>query len=628
MISSRNRVVSRGRLAVGLILASGLSAFAQAPPPPPATLPQATGVPRALPGAEAPPTTQTTPGASESPQGAAPESPTEIPAAPGIMGQRGAAGVTVSTLGDTEGPPTGTLDSTNGGLGSDLWAGSSRADAEALMTRLPMATTVMPIRVLARRIVLTRAAVPIGVAGQAFTTVRLRSLLDAGLLDDAAGLAAIAQVRNDPAFARIQAEAILFAGDQGHACDNTTATRLDRSEPFWIELRAYCYAIGGDEAALALTRSIMDAENIDDGAFDTLLDDIRNKTAKDPGDIEAPTALHLFLLRRAGLPVSFDIGTQLGIPGLLLALRSQQNSPEDRLKAAERVLSSGALSAQELIAIADAQPFTTDQFATEHAQVQKLPFLAGQALLRQATTNAAPDARPALIYEALTTADAKDMLGIAAVLQQQALGSVVPQPAMRPMAELIGRALMMTGNADAASHWADLLDPAMASDQPLLARFQIELNLIAPGTEWQVHAQRGLTELAQEVAGQTPDQAFAALALGLYAALGEPMPDEARAQAAAAMQQKWPGRRPAASILTRLDRAVRSPERKGEALMLVLNTIGARGPGDLAPDVTVGLVRALIKKGEADVARDIAITALLRYRPPPPAPASAAVPAQ
>jgi len=577
-------------------------------------------VPRALPGAEAPPATQTTPDASGPQQGAEPESPTGIPAAPGIVGPRGAAGVTVSTLGDTEGPPTGTLDSTNGGLGSDLWAGSNRADAEALMTQLPMATTIVPIRALARRIVLTRAAVPVGVAGQAFMTVRLRSLLDAGLVEDAAGLAAMAQVRNDPAFARIQAEAILFAGDQDHACGDTTAARLDSSEPFWIELRAYCYAIGGDQAALALTRSVIDAENIDDSAFDTLLDDIQNGLAKDPGDIEAPTALHLFLLRRAGLPVSFDIGTQLGIPGLLLALRSQKNSPQDRLKAADRVLASGALPAQALIAIADAQSFTADQFATEHAQVQKLPFLAGQALLRQATTNAAPDARPALIYEALTTADAKGMLGIAAVLQQHALGSVVPQPVMRPMAELIGRALMMTGNADAASHWADLLDPAMASDQPLLARFQIELNLVAPGTERQVHAQRGLAELAQEISEQTPDQAFAALALGLYAAVGEPMPDEARTVAATAMQQKWPGRRPAASILARLDQATAAPERKGEALMLVLNAIGSRGPGDLAPDVTAGLVRALVKEGEADVARDIAITALLRYRPPPPPP--------
>lgn len=621
MISSRIRGTYRTLFAAGLILASGLPAFGQAPPPPPPyPVPQATGVPRTLPGDDRQPSRETRSDETGFALGTAPKTPTQIPAAPGIMGRRGAAGVSVSSLGDTEGPPAGTLDATNGGLGSDLWAGSSRADVEALMGRLPIATTIVSMRTLARRIVLTRAAAPVGAASQAFTTVRLRSLLGAGLLDDAADLAAMAQVRNDPAFARVQAEAILFAGDQDHVCDDTTATRLNNSEAFWIELRAYCYAIGGDEAALALTRSVMDAQNIDNGAFDTLLDDIQNKASQNPGDIEAPTALHLFLLRQTGMPVSFHVGARLGVPGLLLAFRSQQNSPEDRLKAAERLLPSGALSAQELIAIADAQPFTVDQFATEHAQVQQLPFLAGQALLRQAAIKALPDARPALIYEALTTAEAKNMLGIAAVLRQNALGTLTPQPAMRPMAGLMGHALMLTGHADAASHWADLLNPAMASDKPLLARFQIELNLIAPDAARQAHAQSGLEELAQEAASQTPDQAFAVLALGLYAALGEAMPDAARSQSATAMQQNLPGRRPAASLLTRLDQAARAPERKGEALMLVLNAIGAGGPGDLAPDVTVGLVRTLIRQGEAEVARNIAITALLRYRPAlPPA---------
>lgn len=556
----------------------------------------------------------------------APQGPAEVPAAPGIMGHPGASGITVSTLGETEGPPTGTLDSTNGGLGSDLWSGSSRADAELLMARLPLPTTIAPIRALARRIVLTKAAPPFGTADQAFMTVRIHELLDAGLLNDAAALAALADVKNDPAFARVQAEALLFAGQQEHLCDDTTATRLDSSEPFWIELRAYCYAMSGDDAALALTQSVMAAQNIDDEAFDTLLDDVQSNVAKDPGDIEAPTALHLFLLHRAGLPVSFDAGVQLGTPGLLLALRSSDNSPEDRLKAAERVVGTGAVSPQDLIALADAQPFTADQFATEHAQVQTLPFLAGQALLRQAIAKAAPDARAALLYEALTTAEAKNMLGVAAVLQQSALAALTPQPAMRTMADLMGRALMLTGNAAGASRWAGLLDPAAASDKPLLARFQVTLNLIAPDAVRQAEAQRGLDELAQELVAQTPDQSYAALALGLYAVIGEVMPEAARTEATIAMQTNWPGRRPAASVLSRLRHALGAHGRRGEALMLALNAIGAQGPGDLAPDVAITLVRTLIAEGQADTARDVAIAALLRYRPPPPAPSPAPPP--
>ena len=208
---------------------------------------------------------------------------------------------------------------------------------------------------------------------QAFMTVRIRRLLDAGLLTDAAALAAMAQVPNDPGFARVQAEAILFAGQKRHVCDDTTATRLDSAEPFWIELRAYCYAMSGDDAALALTRAVMDAQNIDDEAFDTLLDDVRNNATTRPRTASTPRPRCMpFCWGRPGLPVGFDTAAQLGTPGACCwSLRSARNSPEDRLKAAERVLPTGALSADELIAIADAQSFTPDQFATEHAQVRE-----------------------------------------------------------------------------------------------------------------------------------------------------------------------------------------------------------------------------------------------------------------
>lgn len=532
----------------------------------------------------------------------------------------------VSSLGDVEGPPTGTLDSSNGGLGMTLWSGSSRATVEELMSQLPIVTPIASIRALARRIVLTKAALPIGAAPRAFMTVRIQSLLNAGLLSDAADLAAIAVVKNDPIFARVQAKALLFAGQQAHLCDNTTATRLDSAEPFWIELRAYCYAINGNDAALSLTRAVMAAQNIQDDAFDTLLDDVQSHIAKDPGDISAPTALDAFLLQKLGLGIDFDTGAQLGTPGLLLALRNKQNPPEDRMRAAERLLRTGALSPDEMIALADAQHFTAKQFATEHAQVGYLPFLTGQALLRQAVLRASPDAQPALIYEALHGAEAKGLLGIAAVLQQGALLKLQPAPNLRSMVDLFTRALMMTGHDDAAARWMGLLNPDRDADRHLLAKLTVILDLMAPNPSRQAGAKDGLNELAQDVTDKTPDAGFAALALGLSAALHQPMDEDEQKTAAAAMAQHWPGRRPAASIMRRLQAALNVPGKKGEALMLALNAIGPRGPGNMAPDAVVTIIRALVRLGVPGSARDIAITALVRYRAPPPLPKASKVP--
>lgn len=613
------RLLAAGLLSGATLLGSagGIRAQLATPPDQP---PQATGAPRALPGANrdrAQPQDQAGSDASEAPAG-----PSRFAPRPGILGHSGGAGVTVAALGEVEGPPTGTLDAASGGLGLDLWSGSSRAALEDLMSRLPLATTVAPLRALARRIVLTRATTPLGAADKAFMTVRVARLLDGGLLADAAALASLAQVKNDPGFARVQAEAILYAGLKRHVCDDTTSTRLDNAEPFWIELRAYCYAIGGDDAALALTRAVMQTQNIGGDAFDTLLADIRNGDDKAPDSIDAPNALHVFMLGELGLPVGFDSAAQLGTPALLVALRSARNSPQDRLKAAERVLPTGALSADEMLAIADAQSFTPDQFGTEHAQLRALPFLAGQALLRQAVKRAAADARPALIYEALDRADSKGLLGVAAMLQHDALQAVPPQPELHDMAALFGRALMMTGHSDAAERWAGLLDPKRTADRPTLARFAILLNLMAPNPDRQARAEQALSELADDLDAKRSDSNFAALALGLYAALDRPMPADARQTAGSAMATPWPGRRPAASTRKRLTAAMAAPGRKGEALMLVLDAMGPRGPSDLAPDAAADLIAKLMKLGVPGAARDLAITALLRYRPAaaPPSP--------
>lgn len=595
------------------------AALAGSPPPPPYPPPGATGVPRQLQGSPQ----SSPPGESE--RNAPSENKAGVQPPPVVPKWRGGTGITVSELGNTEGPPTGTLDSSNGGLGEGLWSGTERSVAEDIMARLPLDSQVAAVRALARRIILTKAATPVGEAPQAFMTVRMRRLLEAGLVDDAANLASMTEIANDPGFANVQAQALLFAGRGDQICTDKTATRLARAEPFWIELRAYCYAMAGDQDALALTRAVMNAQNINDDAFATLLDDIQNHKRKTPDNIAVPTALHAFLLGQAGLPVGYDVGSQLGMPGLLLAMRNANNPPDDRMRAAEQVLHSGAASPQDIAAVADAQHFTIDQFATEHVEVQQLPFLAGQALLRQAVSRAAPDAKPALIYEALNRANAAGQLPIAAALQHDALAQIEPTRDMRAMADLMGRALLLAGDADAASHWYDILDFNLPTDKPLIAKFQLALNLVASNPARQMQAGQALGELAKEAAAPGPDQAFAALALGLMTAIEATMPPDAQAEAAAIATAQWPGRSPAPSQLERLSKAMKAGH-KGEALMRILGIVGARGPGDLAPDVTVVLVRDLMKEDVPDAARDIATAAFLLYIPAPvpvaPAPSS------
>ncbi len=540
------------------------------------------------------------------------------PNAPEVLIRAGAvtSAVTVNSLGAVEGPPAGTISADQGGVGASLWLGAPKLEAEALLDRLPIATTIAPLRALARRLLLTTAAAPIGQAPHAFATVRLRRLLDAGLLGDAGALARVAEVPHDPDFDRARADALLYANQTQAVCGPDTSRRLRSSEPFWIRLRAYCYSVQGNLPAAQLTLSVMQAQGLADPGFNGLLAGLRQRSLPMPKKIVNADALTVFLLQQNSLPVPLDLGEELGTPGLLLAAQAAKNPPGDRIAAAERVLRTGALSVSELRAIADAQNFSPDQLATEHAQVLQLPFLEGQALLRRAVKKASEEAQPALIFEALATARKQDLMGVAADLEQGALMRVMPTARDHRMTDLFARALMMTGNVDRAADWAATLDLSNPGDAMLWAHLYACLELIAPASVAPGQRAAMLSELRRELVHGAPGQRFAALALGLFNVLKEPLPPAVALTARRALATTWPGRRPGRVYMHKLTEAMRTSGQRGIAIAFILDALGAQGPGDLTPNSCVSLVGDLVREHLGADARAIGGAALLNYRAP------------
>lgn len=544
--------------------------------------------------------------------------------------------VEVNSLGSPDGPPIGLLDPTNGGLAGDIWSGSSRSAIEALMARMPLATPVASIRTLARRILLTKADAPVGDAPHAFQTVRIEALLNAGHVEDAASLAVQAQIKDDPEFANVQGEAILLGERTIDACGNATAARLSSAEPFWMQLRAYCFAVSGQTDMLDLTRGVMKAQGSDDPAFETLLNDALNHKSVDPGEIHDPTAVDAFLIQLVGLPVSPRLAEKFGLSASVVALRDAANPPAARGAAAEDVVHSGAVSAVELGVIADQQTFSSAQLAAAATAADDLPFFAGQALVRQAAAHQANmAAKASLLHGALERGERQGLLPIAAGLQAAGIATLKPEPAMRAYAGLFAKALLLAGNPDVAERWRESLDPNLDGDRPLAAELAVDLNLKAPNAGRNLRAQQALSWFAQNATSLQPlggpeAQRFGALAVGLYAALDEPMPQDAKALVATLARNEWPGRKIAPSVFKRLSEARDQPGLAGEALLTIIDAVGAGGPGDLAPNATIALVRALKAEGVSDAARAFAADALLLYyyqlpesfRILPPAPAA------
>ena len=513
----------------------------------------------------------------------------------------------VRTLGTIDGSSVGLLNTGNGGLEPNLWSGSARGEIEDLLSRVPLASPDGAVHALARRLILTNGEAPPGEGKRALITIRLEKLLGAGMVDEAGALAAAAELKGDSTFARVQADALLLAGRDNEICGDKTSARLSEGDLFWLELRAYCAAISGDTSTADLTRSVIDAQGLTDQAYNVLLEDILTKAKKPPGKISKPTALHLFLLRKAGLPIDPDTAVRAGGAAYVLVMRDRGNASDARLSAAERLLKTGAASAAELRAIVDAQDISADQTANALAIAPKLSFLKAQALLRRAAQlESRPSQKAVLVHQALLLGDKAGLFEVTANLQADVAGSIKAEGVAENEGPFIGWALLIAGKPAAASPWLGDNDVARAV-----------LGLASGRDDT---AQAALSNIATQLSAGSPkvndaSRPMEVLLLGLYDALGRAMPADAKAQAAAIRAEHLPGRRPDESAMQKMLAAAGAPDRKGEALLRILSIVGAKGPGDLAPDITIELVRALSEMNVKDAARAIAIHALLLYRP-------------
>ena len=87
----------------------------------------------------------------------------------------------------------------------------------------------------------------------------------------------------------------------------------------------------------------------------------------------------------------------------------------------------------------------------------------------------------------------------------------------------------------------------------------------------------------------------------------------------------WDGRRPGPGLMRSIQEVSLRPERRGEALLMILDTIHETGFENLAPDATIEFVRLLVNMNEQETAHAIALEALAQYVPPPqPIPAAPA----
>ncbi len=155
------------------------------------------------------------------------------------------------------GPLTNPLE---GGLGNDMWDGTSRSLVQELIPALPVGNTLRPVQLLARRILLSNGDVSMmrndtpveGNANVDLFTLRLEKLLALGSYSDAVSLYTL--IQGEPSHDRLAQAgimALMSSGFPAQACLEVRATHHVAPEPasedeikgknlFWDQVSAAC----------------------------------------------------------------------------------------------------------------------------------------------------------------------------------------------------------------------------------------------------------------------------------------------------------------------------------------------------------------------------------------------------
>jgi hypothetical protein len=212
-----------------------------------------------------------------------------------------AQGVEVTTLAP---PDAFTTPGRDTGLPADLWRGASDKTARTVIPLLTTKTLTPAGAALARRVLATGAPGPksggpdAGLAG-----ARASALMAQGDAKAAAVILARAPgVDRNPELARAAAESALLAGDDARACALADGLSSGRDDVYWLRLRTYCQAIGGQTAQAQLTFDLAQAQG-KDPVFGRLMN-AKLAGAGAPGAASLRNGLDYALSRNLGLDLS------------------------------------------------------------------------------------------------------------------------------------------------------------------------------------------------------------------------------------------------------------------------------------------------------------------------------------
>ena len=367
------------------------------------------------------------------------------------------SGITVNRLDSLDPDANGLLSEAQGGFPPTLWQGTDWGLVRTLMPRMPAGSPGAVVRSLARRLLLSRAAVPASKPVSAsFIALRVDRLLAMGDIDRALALLKITpDERRDEALARTRVEALFFNNDNAGACAAVRNARDDYAGLYWSQAQAFCHALSGELSRASLIGDLLRERRDEiEPVFFEAMDALADARKGDTPALKSPRALHLAIMRAANLPVPAEI-VQDGAVSVLRAVALSPNAALDiRLIAAEKAYRAGALSDDRIIRLYTGIDFSREQLNAPISAAEENWGPRTRALvLRSAASQKVALARAEVLRRAWQIGRERDSYAEIAGPSVPLVAEIAPAVELGWFAGDAARVLFSGGRLDAALAW-------------------------------------------------------------------------------------------------------------------------------------------------------------------------------
>ena len=501
----------------------------------------------------------------------------------------------------------GLLDGGNGGLGIDMWQGTSQPDIRTVLAGLPTDLPSPALRDLARRLLLSTAELPVpaasdglapgiaatadaeaGQAPESLIRIRVGKLMTMGFLEDALALleAAEGSLEREPVLEKTVLEARLLLNDLGGACEIVRDQQDHLGEAYWQKRLVLCQLLDGNATAAQFGATLLQDTGNDDPLFFALVGRVaEGRDLPLPEEAEF-NGLHLALMWLAKTPLPKHL-LQSATPAQLRSIAENTHTALNiRLEAAESAARVGAIPTEMLAEIYKSVDFSSEELLRPISIAEESYNARGRALLYQAASiESVPETKALVIRKALELARANGVYPLSVDVHATQIMQLPVTGDLWDFSSEAARALYAIGRPKPAQAWVSHLD-IQAQRDPEAASLKTRLWAISrlasdaydfETDEIQRTAWAELTQ--QQVPDQSPFEALRRLEMtySLIEALGRPpVPDTAWRDMLDLPRNRYatlpnPG-------LNRMVATAATEARRAETVAWVLWILGETGP--------------------------------------------------